>query len=94
MSETFANTSPQHQQEYSEGTQVALEHQYYPLKVTYNKIYNSQKINILYQKEVHKMTNAEIAEENGINYNTTRKIVCIYNKEQAKRYKAIYMLSK
>jgi hypothetical protein len=34
------------------------------------------------------MTNADIAIENNINYNTTRKIVSIYHKEQEQREKA------
>ena len=86
-SQTLPTNSPPTQRESSEGAST-LEDILQGHKMTYNKIYNYQKINILYQKQVHNMTNAEIAHENKINYNTTRKIVCIYNKEQAQREKA------
>ena len=84
MSETFAYNSPVTCKEDSGNSPLVFAQ---PEKVTYNKVLNSQKINILYEKEVHGTTNAEIAEWNNINYNTTRKIVCIYNKEEAKRNK-------
>ena len=50
-----------------------------PKNKSYQHIYNAQRLKIIYSKNVLGMRTSDIAQESGVNYNSIRKIICLFN---------------
>lgn len=52
-------------------------------KGTYNKISETQRLNVIYGIDILEMKTALIAKLNNINYNSVRKVISIYNRKKS-----------